>query len=741
MARAKAERDVVRAQIAPRAHEILSLVGVVVEPGFRLDLKGIERAGWGPKFRGLSETEWQTLYVKQPRAFHELVRICEEDFPTWSALMAKVAPKGGGEPHPFIFNTPQRVVWENGICYCLENDLPLWLIILKARQFGITTLVALWQYWQEWRKPNVHGLFLGDRVDLLKRQLDIVRTCHDNMPKVGGIRPVLRSDTKAQTGKVPKYELYMSERGGRAWNSGGMTAAATKQNVALGAQSTHVTCSEAAFWGGDGGLLQPVLDAITPQLPGPASPNYLGGASSMIVESTPQGMNDFRDLYWDAKEVGESGDRTWVCVFLPWFIFEEGYFEEVPAHWEMSEADAAEWEILNTLRRAYDGKPVTLEQMYWRHKMIRDKYKSAEVFNEWYPRDDDTCFRAADGSVFKDDSTYLENCVRAAAVDAKKLLTAAGLPHVNGEAVGDLVFDPMPAPFHYEHTTLSQSDRKRSSWEANPKGRITIWEPPQRGHFYTIGADASGGTGNDAACAHVACVTCGCQAAEVYSRYLEPSSFTDACVHLGWWYNGAIFNPEVNHLGSTVLKRAMTDWMYPWMARDEAWDEARFKQHKFGFSTGERTKPVLIEYMTNLIKQRHYRIASSRLKREMSRFYYLGLTSRNEEQFGGGRSGRGHDDAVLACALALWAVRQAPPGARADFEMRQHRIPSAVDLGINRTAVEGLFAGKELSQDQYGEYDVPEAIANLFELDLDGQLPPSCPMSEGWSGIAVGEWP
>jgi hypothetical protein len=733
----KREADIVRAQIAPRAHDILALVGLTVEPGFRKDRKGVERAAWGPNFRGVPEATWAQLLARFPKAFWELVTLCESDFPTWSALFARVAPKGGGDPHPFIFNTPQRVVWENGICYCLENDLPLWIIILKARQMGITTIVALWQYWQAWRKKNIHCLFLGDKVDLLKRQLDIVRTCHEGMPKVAGLRPTLRSDTKNQTGKVPKYELYMSERGGVEWNSGGMTAAASKQNVALGAQSTHVTGSEAAFWGGDGGLLQPILDALLPQLPGPASPNYLGGASSMIVESTPQGMNDFRDLYWDAKEVGESQDRTWVTVFLPYFIFDDVYYEEVPDDWVISEEDRAEWKIVTELRKAYDGKPVTLEQMYWRYKMIRDKYKSAEVFNEWYPRDDETCFRAADGSVFKDDSTFLENCVRAAEADGKKLLERAGIKHVNGTATGDLLFDPMPAPFYYEMKVLNTQERRTSRWSHNPKGSITLWEPPQPGHLYTIGADTSGGNGNDGACAHVACVTCGAQAAEVWSRYLDPINFTDAVAHLAWWYNSALLNPEVNHLGSAMLKRLIFDWNYPMLARDESWDEARFKERKFGFSTTEHSKPVMISYMVNLIQRRHYRIASPRLRREMSRFYYLGLTSRMEEQYAGGRSGKGADDTVLACGLALWAVRQCPPGERADFEMRQTRIPDAIDLGLNRTHGGGIYHGKSLLGDQYGGVDIPEALSNLFEMGIDDQLVSACPMGGGWGGYGL----
>lgn len=740
MKKPRGEKDVVRAQIAPRAHELLALVGIVVEAGFNLDRKGVERPAWGPKFRGVPEAKWAELLQRFPKAFWELVQICESDFPTWSALLCSVAPKGGGEPVPFIFNSPQRVFWINGVCYCLENDLPLWIICLKARQFGLTTIIALWQYWQCWRKKNIHALYLGDKVDLLQRQLDIIRTCHAGMPKVGGIRPVLRSDTKAQGGKVPKFELFMSERGGIEWNSGLMTAAAAKQNVALGAQSTHITGDEAAFWGGDGGLLQPILDALLPQLPGPSTPNYLEGKSSMMVVSTPQGMNDFRDLYWNAKEVGESNDRTWITVFLAWFVFEEGYFEEVPDGWVMSEDDQKEWAIVNELRKSHDGRPVTLEQMYWRFKKIRDEYGgSAEAFNEWYPRDDETCFRAADGSVFKDDAIYLEGCVRGAEADGKKLLPLAKLEHVNGIAQGDLLFDPMPAPFYYEMKVLSGPERRASKWVPNPKGKIWVWEPPQPGHLYVAGTDTSGGNGNDGMCTHIACVTCGAQAAEMYTRYLDPVVFTDASAHLCWWFNTALWNGEVNHLGASALKRAVFDWQYPMLARDEAWDEARFKEKKFWFSTGERTKPIMVTYGANLIKERHYRIASRRLNRELSRFYYLGLTSRNEEMYGGGRTGKGGDDTVLAMFLALWAVRQCPPGARADFEMRNVHIPNAVDLGMNRTGgqYEGMFHGKGLVADQYGGVDVPDEISNLFDLGLDDQLTGACTMGGSWQGYGL----
>ena len=57
----KGEKDRVRAQIAPRAHELLAFVGVVVEAGFNPDRKGVERPAWGPKFRGVPEAKWAEL--------------------------------------------------------------------------------------------------------------------------------------------------------------------------------------------------------------------------------------------------------------------------------------------------------------------------------------------------------------------------------------------------------------------------------------------------------------------------------------------------------------------------------------------------------------------------------------------------------------------------------------------------------------------------------------------------------
>lgn len=729
---AQAVFDVVTGQIEPRAREILALVDFDVAPGFRKDKHGVERAAQGPNFTGVPTVVWSALATKHGAAFWELVSICERSFPTWCALLAKVVVKGGGLPQPFIFNNAQRVVVAR-LMQLIAEGKPLWLIILKSRQMGITTLVALWQYWQLWRKPNVQSLFLGDKVPLLMRQIEIVRATHDNLPDVGNIKPQLRSDNKSKSGTIPKYELYFAKRGTRAWNSGGTTVVAKNPASVLGFQGTHVTCSEAAFWNGDGDILEVILDALLPQLPPPASPNYL--ESSMIVESTPQGPNDFRDLYWANKE--QLTDAKWTIVFLPWYIHDEEYFSAAPDDWEMSPAELLDQQRCTRGRLRLDGKVVTREQMYWRHLKIRDEYGgSVDTFDEWFISDDDSCFRAADGSVFKSDAKFLTASVEEMEKKAPDLCVAAkmrpspGMTHL----AGDLQFDDMPTPFGVNSRFPDPSTKAIVEFVKNPKGHLWIWEPPKRGHVYTIGADCSGGTGHDAACAHIACVTCGHQAGELYNAWLEPNGFADQCVHLGWWYNNAMFNPEVNNLGSAVLKRAMSDWNYGAMCQDEAWDEAKLRPNKYGFSTTEHSKPVMINYARGMITNRHYRIASRRLLREMANFYYLGLTSYGEQKTGGGRTGKAHDDSVLAWALAMWAVRQTSPGIRADFETRRYAIPTAVQLGMNRTVVDGVFMGKRLSQDQYGD-DIPSSITNLFEIEGFGEDQLSaCPMSIGWQG-------
>lgn len=684
----------VRAQIDPRCLEILELVGCVVENGY---VHGIV-----PKFRGVTLDQWIELYDSHPNEYAELVTICESDFPTFCALLAKVVGKGGGGPQPYTFNNAQRFLW-NRFYYRMVHKQPLFFVVLKSRQLGITTFMSAWQYWQIWRQSHIQTLMLG-HVDMLAgRIMTIMRIFHDELPDVGDIKPRLRQDTKKKTARVPKGEIYITQRGDIAWNSWGITGSARNVDQ-RGFQGTHFSGSECAFWP----KLNDLKDALLPQLPPPSSPRYLD--CSVIFESSPQGQNEFYDLY----QLGKDKESKWEAVFLPWIIQDDEFTMMPPDDWKMTSQDKEAQKLLTNERKKYDGKPVTREQMYWRHFTILNDYDgNEEAFDAEFASDDVTCFMLSKNMLFQKDMKYLHECVNLQRTESPRLLEDHGYKPEK-EAVGEFSFEPLANPF----TNSGWVKKLKPKFVYEKRGNVTIWEPPQHGHIYIIGADGSGGDNDrDGACAHVACVNCGRQAAEFWD-HVGPEEFTDQFYHLALMYNEALINPEVNYLGTIILKRLMTGWGYGNVAREEKWDEIRLKQNKYGFMTTASNKSVLVAAGVSMLKARHYRISGGEFLSELSTFQFDGLSAHTGREMYSAQWKK-RDDRVIAYCLAMYAVRQSPKLYSA-ITTHQHSMPTAVELRINRSPIapEPTRAMKSFID------ELPNELKNIFEgRDNDSGLP------------------
>lgn len=696
--------DPVRPQIHPRAHEIMALVGIEVPAGYEY--------GVMPRWKGIPLEGWQMLVQHYPNEYVELVGLCEGDFPTFCALLAKVVPKGGGGTSPFIFNNAQRFLW-NRMQKRIAERKPLFFVILKARQLGITTFMSAWQYWQLWRQSHVQTLMLG-HIDLLAQRItSIFRVFHDELPDVGDIKPRLRQDTKKKTARVPKGEIYLTERGDQPWNSWGITGSARNVDQ-RGFQGTHFSGSEAAFWP----KLNDLKDALLPQLPPPSSPRYYD--CSVIFESSPQGQNEFYDLWQLAK----NPDSEWESVFLPWFIQDDEYSMFAPDNWRMTESDRAVQKSLTHERKKYDGKPVTREQMYYRYHTLLNKYDgSEEAFDAEYAADDVTCFQMSKEMLFQKDMKYLSSCVQQAEEEAPNLLEEQGFVP-DKFANGYFEYEPLHSPF--EATRYIKARKPKFMY--SKRGNVWMWEPPRHGHTYIIGADGSGGGGDrDGACAEVICVTCGRQAAELWDDRLDPEAFTDEFYHLALMYNEALVNPEVNWMGTIVLKRLMTGWGYSNVAREEKWDEITLKRNKYGFMTTASNKSVLVAAGVSALKGRYLRISGRGLYSELSTFQFDGLSAYTGKEMYSAAY-RAHDDRVIALCLAMYAVRQSP-GLYSEMASHQHSIPSAVDLRLNRSPVQTEISRLPKSFTD----ELPPEIANIFEGGFDNQAMPWKP-TRGYMG-------
>lgn len=652
--------DRVHAQIDREALDICGRNGASIPPGFRADKS--------PHFRGLSQAWWEQLLRRNPADFLRLVAICRTDYPTYCALLLRVLNRLTQETTPFIWNEGQVVVWNRMVVRRTRGE-PCFFVILKARQLGITTFVAAWHHWHLWTGEDVRTLNVAHEDQLAKRIVGFFRIFHDGLPDVGGIKPKLRAESKSA--RVPKAELYYAEK-----RNHGETHVAKNLNP-RGSSARLIGMSEGAFYPS----LTDLNDALTPQLPSIGSPAR--AKCSLIIESTPNGQNDFYDLWEETKEPGA---EFW-GIFLPWYVMPSEYSLPPPAEWRLSEKLKAKQAGWSLIRRRIDGHDVDRSQMYWYERTLagHPHYGNEDAFDQEYPSDDQTCFMLRSKSVFAEDMRYLQACVADAAVRAKEHWglreDTQGRPmRTNGPAYGELVFPPLTSPFGLENA-IGYQHYQKPTFAMKPSGSFVVWETPQPGHVYVAGCDTAGGNERDSSCLVIFDCYSGRQVAEYADNAVRAEDFADFCVHAGAWYNNCTIMPEINHLGSIVMKRMTNEWGYLHLAHEEKWDEAGVKKDKPGFWTKEQNRALIFTGLVWLIQERFLEIASPDLVREMANFKQEGMIFSTAKK-------NQHDDRVVAAGLACVAIRQTPRFLMLVDDARRKRasVPNAIDLGLNKFA-------------------------------------------------------
>lgn len=651
----KRQYDATIAQIDPRALQIIEWAWGQEIPSGR---DRSERAqGKAPLFKGVPHEVWSSLRSRDRKTYDELRLILSEDFPTFCALLLRVFNKMVGETHAFIFNNGQRIAW-NRISLALEERRTLFFLFLKARQLGVSTMTCAFHFWHAWRAMDMQTTVIAHEVPLARHLIRVMALFYEELPDLAEIKPELRAGAKGA--KIPKDEFFF-----RDMRSSVETHVA-KNVEARGRSSKHNLLSEFAFYPEP----QSLLDSLLPQLPPFGSPAR--AECSVIVESTPFGQNYFYELWQDAKDP----HNEWTGIFLPWMVQDDMYAVTPPDAWKLTNEEKDLQKRLSHERAKIDGKEVSRAQMYWRRHTIDSEYGGdTDAFDQEYPSDDQTCFMLRTDAVFKDHMKYLTACCIDAEKRATKELSEQGMPGKN-VARGEMTFDPLHSPFK----SIGYVRHPRPKFHPTNRGDLLIWEFPKEGHLYVAGADSSAGiNGRDNAVTEIVDVTCARQVAELAGP-IGPEDFTDHTVALCRYYNNALLMPEVNFTGTVVLKRAMQDWQYLNIAREEKWDEVALKKNKFGWYTNQDNKPVLVSNLVWMVQEHHVAIASRDLLAELSTFQLEGYTSNANPIYNA--KGRKHDDRVIAFALALYAVKQSPK-LLAELTNAAPHLPSAVDIGIN----------------------------------------------------------
>lgn len=296
------------------------------------------------------------------------------DFEYWCATCVTIKDKITCRPHRFSLNAPQR-----RMLAALEDmrlvRRPIRLILLKARQWGGSTLSQVYMAWMQ----IVHHTHWNSIVCGHLR--DTASTIQGIYSQILADYPMHLQDTDASMRFRP-YEKSrnVSEIVGRNCCVAATTAMSPESVRGMDIAMAHLT--EVAFWPSSARRSpESIIRSVCGSM-------MLEPDTVLIMESTANGMGNYFHSEWLRAKTGFS-DKA--ALFVPWYEIEI-YRKPV--------ADAAAlWHSLDDYERTLWQQGCTLEMIAWYHSK-RKEYNSHSQMQAEYPTNDIEAFANSGMPVF-----------------------------------------------------------------------------------------------------------------------------------------------------------------------------------------------------------------------------------------------------------------------------------------------------------------------------------------------------
>lgn len=592
-----------------------------------------------------------------------------------------------GEQVPFRLKRPQ-VRLARGLMAQREAGQPMRAVILKARKVGFSTQTQGMLVQRATQIPVHYALVVAQDTRTAGEIFSIGRRMWAALPE--DVKPEIAYERNSRGGQ--KF-MQFGEPSLLARRSGQMgldstieisTARDVDAGRGLTIRSLHL--SEVAFWPYQEKLLG-LLNAV------PDDPDTL-----IIWESTGNGHNFFKDA-WDRAVSGESG---YVGIFTPWFE-EEGYqrpfLDAIDRQRFVDSVGTGRWgddepALLELMQRELPrladeaGMPMgeaeldgLLDRCYrhlaWRRWCIAAKCDSdLDKFHQEYPATAEEAFLSTGRRVFKAEavSRVLARCAE----------TDPATPTVDcpGPARGAFVASAtkeiraargmkIEIPRAVEWTPARKlGEDVRARWE--------VWEAPQQAMVddegkrhpegqYIVSCDPMSGEENEGTLANHAIQVINhrtLKQAAQYESQADPDQVALELLMAAMHYNGALIVVEVTGgWGTSIVQRLARDYRWARMYQRDAPESRTAKRmERLGWSTDVKTKPLVIDRMTELLRDGVDGICSRRLAGQF-------LTYVRDER------GRTKPEAgKLADLLMAFAIGQTVAGQR---PLKSDRKPGA----------------------------------------------------------------
>ena len=329
-----------------------------------------------------------------------LIRIrCKEDPAYAFVLCYKIYNKTTGQLMPFRLNYPQRLVLDKLEKMRLERK-PIRLIILKARQWGGSTLSQLYIKWmQDFRHDGWNAAILAHVKDASKRIKAMYNTALSNQPGWSLGAGVQELQFAPYEGSQNDF-IVKTTRGETVRTS--VTSVASFENYDS-LRSADLKCahySEVAYWKDTPGKnSEEVMSSLDGGIP------YIPDTIEILESSGRSASGFFHDMYQEAKDEGIPSSYDY--IFIPFYFIENDRLEvedeEEFAIWLLENKDKSTppegWRKPGKFFWMLWMRGATFEAINWyRHR--RNGFKSDTFLDTEAPYDDIVAFRSSGNLVF-----------------------------------------------------------------------------------------------------------------------------------------------------------------------------------------------------------------------------------------------------------------------------------------------------------------------------------------------------
>jgi hypothetical protein len=260
----------------------------------------------------------------------------------------KIATKSGGID-PFLLNSIQMNLLQFLNSNQTSSNRKKHIVILKARQFGISTFIASYYFHKILFHKNKKSALVSKDTDSSSSIFNMTKLFYQQLPEYTKL-VFPKENNNAKIISIADTNSFM-----RIYTAGG-------EEIGRSTTNNYVHLSEVAFYKDFNliktGLLQTVPD---------------GDDNIIIHESTANGNNHFRELYEEGLD--DKSDKA--SLFYGWNIFHEYRRAiEIPEDFILTEEE-------RNLQRAFK---LTNEQINWRRNKIKNDFSGRDfLFKQEYP--------------------------------------------------------------------------------------------------------------------------------------------------------------------------------------------------------------------------------------------------------------------------------------------------------------------------------------------------------------------